>query len=1132
MVLATRAGSGLTPALKPELTALIADLRDRIESDPERLAQWRLLHTAALKAQRSAASWTEWSNDQLTQAAVGWLLGTVFVRFCEDNRLLGGHVGSRTNGVWITSNDETRRERALDDERTFYLADSDYSYREWLETAFAVLGANDATAELVGDHSAIRIAEPTSDAVNRLLTFWRRTDDNGSLVWDFQDDKLSTRFLGDLYQDLSDHAKSTYALLQTPEFVEEFILDQTLTPALKERPLEGFRLIDPTCGSGHFLLGAFHRFFALWQAKEPGLEPRTLVNKALGSVYGVDLNPFAVAISRFRLLVAAIQASGDVTLIDLPEFSINVVAGDSLLHGVSQRILTPAGDVELDEDMETDFAYSTEDLQLFRKFLVSGHYDVVVGNPPYIEVRDRAVKARYKTAYPRLSGSHMFPVLFMQRFFELARQDPRPGWIGQITSNGFMKRQYGKGLINGFLSKLDLRLIVDTAGVFLPGHGTPTVILVGRNSREGRDSIHAVLGIQGEPGKPSDPKLGLVWQAIQSQLHNTGYSDEWISVVDMPRASLTTHPWNLAGGGESDLVDRIGAGRRRLASAISGRIGFASFPGTDDAFVAPARSLIRQGVPPELIKSIIVGDRVRDWSLNDLPSAFTPYDSSLELIPLDMQSGWYRRQWPLRSLLQRDGIDKSGTKDASEVAWWAWYRWIKERLREPLSIAFAEVATHNHFVLDRGGSVYKQTAPVIKLPKESTLDDYLRLVGFLSSSTACFWLRQNCHDKGRPGAEAAGADEPWEHRFQFNGQTVQQIPLPAGDVLDRARRMDELASRLLLLEPHYIIEHNGISIEAFRHAEIESERLKRLLVAEQEELDWDVYKINGLVDHTLLSPSLTELSSSDLQDGEVGILPGERPFAIQLARRVKDGQTSTSWFSHHNHRHASTTEIPSHWPRRYSQLATRRLEMIASDRYINLLERPEYKRRWQQESWSKRLTAALRDYLLDRLETTSLWFNEQYLPQARSVSELAGVVETSPDFVDFLDALDQWVGRKGAPVTESLNNLLDSEVVPYLAALRYKPSGLRKRAEWESTWAEQRKEDEGTRPEGADRIPAPPVYAKADFQKDSYWSHRGNLDVPNADFRVANRLLPASGHVTPDSLSGKGIRPTPVTSGQ
>jgi hypothetical protein len=46
------------------------------------------------------------------------------------------------------------------------------------------------------------------------------------------------------------------------------------------------------------------------------------------------------------------------------------------------------------------------------------------------------------------------------------------------------------------------------------------------------------------------------------------------------------------------------------------------------------------------------------------------------------------------------------------------------------------VATHNHFVLDRGAKVFKQTAPVIKLPKEATDDDHLALVGLLNPATA------------------------------------------------------------------------------------------------------------------------------------------------------------------------------------------------------------------------------------------------------------------------------------------------------------------------------------------------------------------------------------------------------------
>ena len=72
---------------------------------------------------------------------------------------------------------------------------------------------------------------------------------------------------------------------------------------------------------------------------------------------------------------------------------------------------------------------------------------------------------------------------------------------------------------------------------------------------------------------------------------------------------------------------------------------------------------------------------------------------------------------------------------------------IRDKFRSTLSIVFGEVATHNHFVLDRGGKVFKQTAPVIKLPAEATEEDLLALLGLLNSSTACFWLKQVCQQK-------------------------------------------------------------------------------------------------------------------------------------------------------------------------------------------------------------------------------------------------------------------------------------------------------------------------------------------------------------------------------------------------
>jgi hypothetical protein len=86
-----------------------------------------------------------------------------------------------------------------------------------------------------------------------LLKFWRDVNpETGHLKRSFETNRGNTRFLGDLYQELSDRAKKKYALLQTPVFVEEFILDRTLTPALAEFGLEKVRMIDPTCGSGPF----------------------------------------------------------------------------------------------------------------------------------------------------------------------------------------------------------------------------------------------------------------------------------------------------------------------------------------------------------------------------------------------------------------------------------------------------------------------------------------------------------------------------------------------------------------------------------------------------------------------------------------------------------------------------------------------------------------------------------------------------------------------------------------------------------------------------------------------------------------------------------------------------------------
>ena len=46
-----------------------------------------------------------------------------------------------------------------------------------------------------------------------------------------------------------------------------------------------------------------------------------------------------------------------------------------------------------------------------------------------------------------------------------------------------MKREFGKKLIEEFFPRVDLTHVIDTTGAYIPGHGTPTVILFGRNRK-------------------------------------------------------------------------------------------------------------------------------------------------------------------------------------------------------------------------------------------------------------------------------------------------------------------------------------------------------------------------------------------------------------------------------------------------------------------------------------------------------------------------------------------------------------------------------------------------------------------------------------------------------------------------
>lgn len=336
-----------------------------------------------------------------------------------------------------------------------------------------------------------RLATLAGPAINRLWTAQLTTDQRAQItqLWNTEpvadtETRPDGYILGDLYQALSVESRKGRALCQTPQFVTDLLLDLSVAPACDQFGHNDMRVIDPSCGTGHILV---ETLLYLWSTRPKDSRARAhrwQIEERLPCVSGVDLDGYAAAVAAYRLLTLVCRADGrHWKLAETADLPVNVAHADALLDRGNP-------------------------------LLERGRYHAVVGNPPYITVKNAATNEAIRQAYPQVcSGKYSLALPFFQLMTDLLVPG---GWCAQLTANSFMKREFGKHFIEDYLPRLDLRWVIDTSGAYIPGHGTPTVILVHRNQRPTGETVAAVQGIRGEPKAPDDPAKGLVWTAIES----------------------------------------------------------------------------------------------------------------------------------------------------------------------------------------------------------------------------------------------------------------------------------------------------------------------------------------------------------------------------------------------------------------------------------------------------------------------------------------------------------------------------------------------------------------------------------------------------------------------------------------
>lgn len=208
--------------------------------------------------------------------------------------------------------------------------------------------------------------------------------------------------------------KTAGGVYYTPTYIVDYIVRNTVGKLLEgksPRQASKLRILDPACGSGSFLLGAFqylldwHRDWYVdndlekWaKGRSPKLyqgpggdwrlttaeKKRILLNK----IYGVDIDPQAVEVTKLSLLLKVLEGENEQTLVKhlrlfqeraLPDLANNIKCGNSLIgpdfyEGQQMDLL----------DEEERYRINAFDWEAeFPEIMAAGGFDAVIGNPPW-----------------------------------------------------------------------------------------------------------------------------------------------------------------------------------------------------------------------------------------------------------------------------------------------------------------------------------------------------------------------------------------------------------------------------------------------------------------------------------------------------------------------------------------------------------------------------------------------------------------------------------------------------------------------------------------------------------------------------------------------------------------------------
>ena len=398
--------------------------------------------------------------------------------------------------------------------------------------------------------------------------------------------------------------KKAGGVFYTPTYIVEYIVKATVGSLIKDKTpkqIEKIRVLDPACGSGSFLIGAYQcllDYHLRWYVKD---DPKNWIkgkNPALyqgsmgdwrlttsekkkillNNIFGVDIDTQAVEVTKLSLLLKVLEGESEQTINRqlklfheraLPNLGNNIKCGNSLIG--------PEFFTESKTTFDNEFFYQINTFDWkkeFFKIFSDGGFDAVIGNPPYVVIGNDIFQEtisqflrKYEVAQYKADLFH----LFIQKGTELLKVG---GKFGFIVPNTWLTLQFTDKLRKYVLEKNTIReIVLFNHRVFQKADVHTAIILFDRLPSKAK---HQVLIKQPLDARTAEEIHTLVGtNALQSDwIKNSGFIIEtrtteepgklaqrilkkWPKLEMVARASLGCQAYNSSKHTKEQIAERV-----------------------------------------------------------------------------------------------------------------------------------------------------------------------------------------------------------------------------------------------------------------------------------------------------------------------------------------------------------------------------------------------------------------------------------------------------------------------------------------------------------------------------------------------------------------------------------------------